>query len=135
MNPSTVTKSVRQEPKATMAIIEKFDGLARYLYPKLTNTSRVHRVMRDEFLKAIFDQYKLFHAAGKSGQVSRLYEADAGLAYIRELLRFMSWSGVKQDGKGLMSLRQYEIASVHLAETGAMLGAWIAASQKRSVGG
>ncbi len=130
MKPSTVTKAVRQEPKATMAIIEKFDGLVNYLYPMLTNTSRTHRVLRDAFLEALFHQYKLFHAAGKSGQVSRLYEADAGLAYIRELLRFMAGSGHK-----LLSRRQYEVASVHLAETGAMLGAWIAASQKRSVGG
>lgn len=120
----------KSEPKVTMAIIERFDGFVNYLYPMLTNTSRQHRVMRDAFLDAMFQQYKLFHSAGKSNQASRLYEADAGMAYLRELLRFMAGPDRK-----LVSRRQYEVASIHLAETGAMLGAWIKSAQKRSGGG
>jgi len=120
----------KSEPKVTMAIIERFDGFVNYLYPMLTNTSRQHRVMRDTLLATMFQQYRLFHGAGKSNQVSRLYEADAGMAYLRELLRFMAGPDRK-----LVSRRQYEVASVHLAETGAMLGAWIKSAQKRSGGG
>jgi hypothetical protein len=117
-------------PKVSMAIIERFDGLTNYLYPMLTNTSRQHRVFRDTMIAAIFEQYRLFHAAAKSGQASRIYEADAGLAYLKELLRFSAGPDRK-----LVSRRQCEVASVHLAETGAMLGAWIRSVQKRSGGG
>lgn len=124
------THAGKTEPKVTMAILERFDGFVNYLYPMLTNTSRQHRVMRDTLLAAMFAQYKLFHGAGKSSQLSRIYEADAGMAYLRELLRFMAGPDRK-----LVSRRQYEIASVHLAETGAMLGAWVRSAQKRSGGG
>jgi hypothetical protein len=120
----------KTEPKVTMAIIERFDGFVNYLYPMLVNTSRQHRVMRDTMLAAMFAQYRLFHGAGKSSQLSRIYEADAGMAYLKELLRFMSAPDRK-----LVSRRQYEVASVHLAETGAMLGAWVRSAQKRSGGG
>ena len=120
----------KQEPKATMVVVGRFDGFANYIYPMLTNTSRQHRVLRDTMIGAIFEQYRLFHAAGKSSQVSRVYEADAGLAYIKELLRFMA-----SPDRKLVSRRQYEVASVHLAETGAMLGAWVKSAQKRQGGG
>lgn len=126
----TPISSGKHEPKITMAIIERFDGFVNYLYPMLTNTSRQHRVLRDTCIAAMFAQYRLFHAAGKSGQASRLYEADAGMAYLRELLRFMAGSERK-----LVSRRQYEVASVHLAEAGSMLGAWIKSAQKRLGGG
>lgn len=124
------TEAARAEPKITMAIVDRFDGFVNYLYPMLTNTSRQHRVLRDTAIAAVFDQYRLFHAAGKSSQVSRIYEADAGLAYLKELLRFMA-----SPDRKLVSRRQYEVASVHLAETGAMLGAWVRSAQKRSGGG
>jgi hypothetical protein len=120
----------KTEPKAAMAIVERFDGFANYLYPMLTNTTRQHRVLRDTLIAAIFEQYRLFHAAGKSSQVSRIYEADAGLAYLKELLRFMA-----SPDRKLVSRRQCEVASVHLAETGAMLGAWVKSAQKRLGGG
>jgi hypothetical protein len=118
------------DPKAAMAIVASFEGFVNYLYPMLVNTSRQHRVLRDTVIAACFAQYKLFHAAAKSRQVSRLYEADAGLAYLKELLRFMAGPDRK-----LVSRRQYEVASVHLAQTGAMLGAWVKSAQKRSGGG
>lgn len=115
---------------ASMAIVERYDAFANYLYPILVNTSRRHRVLRDVMLAALLEQYRLFHAAGKSGQVSRLYEADAGIAGLKEFLRFMAGPERK-----LVSRRQYEVAAVHLAETGAMLGSWIRSAQKRSGGG
>ncbi|MCK2095218.1 diversity-generating retroelement protein Avd [Thauera aromatica] len=113
-----------------MAIVDRYDGFVNYLYPILTNTSRQHRILRDTMLAAMLAQYRLFHAAGKSNQASRLYEADANAAYLKELLRVMA-----DPARKLVSRRQYEVASVHLAETGAMLGKWIGASQKRSGGG
>jgi hypothetical protein len=85
--PETQTST---DPKAAMAIVASFEGFVNYLYPMLVNTSRQHRVLRDTVIAACFAQYKLFHAAAKSRQVSRLYEADAGLAYLKELLRFMA---------------------------------------------
>ncbi len=122
--------AAKPEPRAAMAVVMRFDGFVNYLYPMLTNTNRQHRVLRDTAIAAIFEQYRLFHAAGKSNQVSRVYEADAGLAYLKELLRFMAAPERK-----LVSRRQYEVASVHLAETGAMLGAWAKSAQKRQGGG
>lgn len=68
----------------------------------------------------MFEQVSLFIQAGKSGQVSKLYLADAGLANLRFMLRFMADAKRK-----LISLHQFEVGSIHLAETGRMLGAWI----------
>lgn len=112
--------------KESMAIVDKYDGFVNYLYPMLVNTSRVHRVLRDTFIGAMLEQYRLFRDAGKSNQASKLYLADAGIAYLRDLLRIMA-----NPVRRLISRRQYEIASVHLAESGAMLGAWIKTAQKR----
>jgi len=113
-------------PKVSLAVADRYSQAVNYLYPLLINTSRKHRIVRDALIGALFDQYRLFHEAAKSGQVSRLYAADAGLAHIRELLRFMA-----DPARKLVSRRQHEVASVHLAETGAMLGGWIRHAQKR----
>lgn len=117
---------IEDSPKASLAVAERYAGAVNYLYPLLVNVSHKHRVMRDRLLGALFDQFRLIYEAAKSGQVSRLYVADAGLAHIKELLRFMA-----DPARRLVSRRQYEVASVHLAETGAMLGAWIRHAQKR----
>lgn len=76
-------------------------------------------------LETTFAQVKLFNEAAKSDQVSRLYLADAGLATLREFLRFAA-----EPTRKLISRHQHEVAEVHLAETGAMLGAWINKAQK-----
>lgn len=130
MEQPTPLTAAKTEPRAAMAVVQRFDGFVNYLYPMLTNTNRVHRVLRDTAIAAVFEQYRLFHAAGKSNQISRVYEADAGLAFLKELLRFMA-----SPERKLVSRRQYEVASVHLAETGAMLGAWVKSAQKRQGGG
>lgn len=109
-----------------LAVAQRYEGAVNYLYPLLLNMSHKHRVLRDQMIAALFEQYKLFHEAAKSRQVSRIYAADAGLAFIKELLRFMA-----DPARKLVSRRQYEVASVHLAETGAMLGGWIRHAQKR----
>jgi hypothetical protein len=113
-------------PKASLAIAERFSVGLNYLYPLLLNVSRKHRIVRDALISAMFDQQRLFYEAAKSGQASKVYIADAGLAHIKELLRFMA-----EPSRKLVSRRQYEVASVHFAETGNMLGGWIRHAQKR----
>lgn len=68
----------------------------------------------------MFEQVSMFSQAGKSGQVSKLYMADAGLSDLRYMVRFLADAKRK-----LISRHQAEVASIHLAETGKMLGAWI----------
>lgn len=106
--------------KEPLVVIEKYDKFVKYIYPLAVNISRKHHVLRDEFLKVLFAQYGLFTDAGKSNQISKLYAADAGLAHIRVLLRFLSHQDWKQ-----ISKRQYEVSSIILAEAGSILGAWI----------
>lgn len=109
-----------------LVIINKYDSAFNYLYPILLNISHKHRVIRDCAIKAITEQYRLFYTAAKSGQLSRIYEADAGLAYIKELLRQLA-----NPVRKLISRRQYETASVRLSEVGALIGGWIRQKQKR----
>lgn len=108
-----------------LAICQRYMGFCNYVYPILTNLSGRHRVFRDTMLETMFAQIKLFHESAKSDQVSRLYLADAGLATLREFLRFAT-----DPARKLLSRHQHEVAEIHLAETGAMLGAWIDKAQK-----
>lgn len=112
-----------------MAISQKYMGFVNYLYPILTNLSGRHHVFRDIFLASLFGQVKLFNDAAKSDQASRLYVADAGLASLREFLRFAA-----DPARKLISRHQHEVAESLLAETGAMLGAWIGGSARKGRG-
>ncbi|MEI7607463.1 MAG: diversity-generating retroelement protein Avd [Rhodospirillaceae bacterium] len=103
-----------------LVIIEKFEGFINYMYPIAQNVPRAHGIARDAFLTAMFSQIDLFIVAGKSGQASRLYSADAGMAGLRFWLRFMA-----HPGRRLISLHQHRVAATLLAEVGKMLGAWI----------
>lgn len=103
-----------------LAIVERFEGFINYMYPIALNIRRVHHVVRDRLIAAMFEQVNLFCQAGKSGQVSKLYLADAGLSDLRFLLRFLA-----DDKRRLISRHQHEVAAIHLAEVGRMLGAWI----------
>jgi len=107
-----------------LAITQRYMVFCNYVYPILTNLSGRHRVFRDCMLDTMFAQVKLFHEASKSGQPSRLYLADAGLATLREYLRFAA-----EPTRRLLSRHQHAVAETHLAETGAMLGAWIHKAQ------
>ena len=109
-----------------LAIVERFEGFVNYTYPIAINIRKTHHVARDRLIDAMFEQVSLFTQAGKSGQVSKLYLADAGLADLRFMLRFLA-----HDKRRLISRHQHEVASVHLAETGKMLGAWIRAKGNR----
>jgi len=103
-----------------MVIVEKYEDFLNYIYPIALNIPRLHSVVRDMLLTAAFEQVRLFAEAGKSRQASKLYAADAGLALLRFHLRFLAKSPRK-----LLSLNQHKVASVHLSETGRLLGAWI----------
>jgi hypothetical protein len=66
-----------------MAIVEKYETAIAYLYPVAQNLPRRHGVAREMFLECLLGQVQLFVEAGKSGQISRLYVADAGLAQLQ----------------------------------------------------
>ena len=72
-----------------MAIVERFEGFMNYMYPIALNIPRAHYVARDRLVSLMFEQVSLFYQAAKSNQVSKLYLADAGLADLRFLLRFL----------------------------------------------
>lgn len=113
-----------------LAIVAKYDGFTNYIYPVLLGIPRAHYIVRDIAIKATLDQPRLFIEAGKSNQVSKLYAADAGLAHLRSILRFMA-----DPARKLISRHQHETASVNLAETGRMLGAWIRGHHASAKGG
>ena len=111
---------------ATMRLIDKYSVFLRYIYPMLINMGGKHRVIRDKALTRVISQIGLFNDAAKSGQVSRLYLADAGLATIRDYLRILADHNIK-----LLSKKQYGVATTLLSEVGAMTGEWIKKMQKR----
>lgn len=107
-----------------LAIVERYEGFVNYAYPILLGVARAHHVARDRAIGAMLDQIGLFNDAGKSGALSKLYAADAGLASLRFYLRFFAAPGRK-----LISQHQHQTAAIHLAEVGKMLGAWIKRAQ------
>ena len=108
-----------------LAITEKYESFVDYVYPIAQSLPRRHGVAREKFLQAVFEQVNLLTIAGKSNQISRLYAADAGLAYLRFWLRFLAHPGRK-----LIGQHQHRVALAQLAEVGRLLGAWIQKSQK-----
>ena len=109
-----------------LAVVEKYEAVINYLYPILQNVPRKHGVARDLMLRALFSQVELIIVAGKSGQSSRLYSADANLAVLRFWLRFAS-----DPSRKIMTLHQVRTAQVLIAEVGAMVGAWIKTAKSR----
>lgn len=113
------------DPYKGLAISEKFNTFMLYLYPIVLNIHNKHHVFKTQLLNAMFEQQKLFYEASKSDQLSKLYVADAGLATIREWLRFGKIEKIK-----IFSIQQYKTASLLIAEVGSMLGAWIKSKKK-----
>ena len=109
-----------------LAVIHKYEAVIDYLYPIFQNCPRKHGVARDQMMSTLFEQVSLLIAAGKSGQPSRLYAADANLAALRFWLRFGASSKVK-----IITPRQHQVALALIAEVGAMIGAWIKGSKAR----
>ena len=109
-----------------MLIVEKYETVIAYLYPIAQNMPRRHGTARAMFIDCLLGQVQLIVEAGKSGQISRLYVADAGLAHLRFWLRFLNSKPVRG-----MSSHQVETAQVLLAEVGRLLGAWIVKQKRR----
>lgn len=107
-----------------LLIVEKYERVIAYLYPIIQNTPRRHGVARDKFLHCLFDQVNLITTAGKSGQISGLYKADANLAMLRFYMRFY------REQLRTMTPRQEEVAQSMIAEVGKLLGAWISNKRK-----
>lgn len=101
-----------------MALVEKWDKVVHYLYPIAQSVPRKHGVVRDLFLRALLGQAELFYRAGKSNQVSKIYEADAGLAHVRYWLRFLN-------AIRCLTCQQQRHAEALVAEAGGMINAWI----------
>ena len=109
-----------------LAVVEKYEAVVDYLYPIIQNCPRKHGVARDEMLRTLFGQVEHLIAAGKSGQPSRLYAADANLATLRFWLRFASSSKLT-----ILTPHQHQVALVLVAEVGAMIGSWIKSAKLR----
>lgn len=112
-----------------LLIVEKYEGFLAYFYRVAQNIPRQHGVVRDMFLRDLLGQVGLFNEAGKSGQVSKLYVADAGLQTMRFWLRFLS-----HEDRKLITVKQHQVGSVMLAEVGKLLGSWIRKVQKSGKG-
>lgn len=109
-----------------LIIVEKYEAVIAYLYPVAQNIGRKHGVAKAMFIECLLGQVQLITEAGKTGQVSRLYIADAGLSQLRFWLRFLSSGRVRG-----LTLHQVETAQVLIAEVGRLLGAWIAKLKRR----
>jgi hypothetical protein len=105
-----------------LAIVEKYEATVTYLYPILQSFPRRHGALRDSMIGQLMDMVGLLYQAAKSKQPSRLYAVDAHLATLRFWLRFAT-------AEKLLSHKQHHVALNHMAETGAMLGAWIRAAK------
>jgi hypothetical protein len=109
-----------------MAIVEKYEHVIAYLYPILQNAPRKHGVARDLMLETLLKQVELIILAGKSSQPSRVYSADANLAYLRFWLRFAADPKQK-----ILTPHQHRAAQVLIGEVGAMIGAWAKSAKSR----
>lgn len=109
----------KQVSSYQMLIIEKHERVVSYLYPIIQRTPRHHSVLRDKMLLCLFETADHIMQAGKSGQVSKLYLADASLAMLRFYLRFYK-EGIKH-----ITTKQHNRALELVSEVGSLLGAWI----------
>lgn len=109
-----------------MNVVEKYETVIAYLYPIAQSIPRKHGVAKAMFIECLLEQVKLIVEAGKSGQISRLYVADAGLSQLRFWLRFLSSGHVRS-----ITPHQVETAQVLISEVGRLLGAWIVKQKRR----
>ena len=113
------------ESNEQLLIVQKYETFINYLYPISQNIPREHGVAKEKFISAMLNQVNLFQNAGKSNQISKLYEADSGLSNLRFWLRFMSHKDRK-----IITIKQHRTAEIMLAEVGKLLGSWISNKQK-----
>lgn len=113
-----------------MLIVEKFELVIDYLYPITQSIPNKHGVIKKMLLQCLIEQLKLFHIAGKTGQISKLNDADSGLAYLRNLLRLLSKPYMRA-----MTIHQVETAQVLIAEVGKIMGAWVVKVKRKGQAG
>lgn len=125
-------EALQEELRSThqLSIVEKYETFISYTYQIAQNIPKKHYVAKDMFLQALLGQVDLFIQAGKTHQISKLYIADAGLANLRFWLRFLSGKDIKA-----LTPHQHQVAQVHLAEVGKMLGGWIRNTKSKGHGG
>lgn len=116
------------ESRETLVLIKKYDEFVEYIYNPLIHAPIRHKIIRDKLMEAIMEQYSLLHKAIKTNQISKVYEADAGLATIRSYLRIM---GSKDLKRRVLSLRQCAVAETILSESGKILGSMISKVKKK----
>lgn len=102
-----------------LAVVERYDQFINYIYPITQNIPRKHGCFRDSLLENLLNVPDKIYEAAKSNQVGKVNNLDSALAALRWKLRF----AVHHDRK-LITRHQHEVASVHLAEVGKMVGAW-----------
>jgi len=103
-----------------MAINQKYQRVLQYLYPIVQTIPREHGAFKEMFLDVLLSQPNLFVRAGKSNQISKLYEADAGLACLRECMQTAVTLKIKA-----LTQHQHAVAQAYISECGNMLGIWI----------
>lgn len=108
-----------------MVLVEKYERVISYLYPIAQSMPRKHGVMRDMFLTCLLGIPKEIYRAGKSNQISKIYEVDAMLAELRFWMRRLF------ENKCL-TMRQLQAAQALVAEVGSMVGSWV--KRKRQQG-
>lgn len=108
--------------RENLVLIEKYNRFVGYIYNPVINSNRKHKIARDALIAAISEQYRLIHYAVKSNQKSRIYDADAGLSYIRSLMRLMLHR--KEDRRAL-TIKQVTVAEALLSEVGAMINSML----------
>lgn len=113
-----------------MLIVDKFEIVIDYLYPIAQSIPKRHGVYKEALLHCFVEQLKLFHLAGKTGQISKLNDADSGLAYLRNLLRLLSKPYVRA-----MTIHQVQTAQVLIAEVGKIMGAWVVKVKRKGQAG
>lgn len=112
------------ESNQQLLIVQKYERFIDYFYPIVQNIPRQHGVAKELILHSLLSQVNLFIRAGKTSHISKLYEADAGLAQMRYWLRFCS-----NKNRNIITLKQHRAAEVMLAEVGKILGSWISNKQ------
>lgn len=103
-----------------LEIVKRYDEVFSYLYPRILSMHNKHHIFKELFFTALTKQPELFYTAGISGQISKLREADKGLAYIRWMLRTATIElGAKFGMAGI------EEAERRIYIVGSMLNAWM----------
>lgn len=113
--------------KEQLVLIKNYNKFVDYVYNPIINTNRKHKILRDKVLDLILEQYKLFHIAIKSNQISRLYEADAGISIIRDSLRLLNH---RRGDRRSLSSKQQAVAEILLSECGKIIGKMIINKRK-----